>query len=509
MSNYRICGSSHIGKSHEVDNTVCQDSHFFQEGNGFIVAAVADGLGTSLYSDVASKMAASTAVEYCINNINMDMSEEQILSGIKNAFAHANNLIKMKAGSDIDDYDTTLSLAVFSEGDLFYGHAGDSGILALCTDGTFQEVTTQQLGEGEGKDRPVYPLINEAHWVFDVFDKPVHAVFLMTDGVLNMTVPPILFDQRYQLDHSYLIYLYEETRDGDDISGWINDELVQMSPGMVNYDDKTLIVVIDTSVALTFQPDEYYEFPSDTLYKSLLSQKPAVAAVAPQSFYEKVMGITSKELWKKNRLMISLIASSVALVLIATPFFVTFLRGTYDPVTGEWRRATFGEVIGGTLNPGSRAAPEPEQNPDNYIRGGDGFDPDEHDLVDDFIDGIEDIDEMAETMKDALKKVHTALVTTAARNSVFDGQKIKKGSHLALIDDSLTASSSDFDSVISAVSVALSEYKPEFITIFTGEDAESKEMDSVSGFLGSDSPEAEITVIDGGQPVYRYIISAE
>jgi len=124
-------------------------------------------------------------------------------------------------------------------------------------------------------------------------------------------------------------------------------------------------------------------------------------------------------------------------------------------------------------------------------------------------DGIDDVDEAASVMREEIKKVNTALITTAARNSVYDNTKIKKGAHLALINDSLAASSTDFNSVISAVSIALSKFSPEFLTIFTGEGADSSETEAVSGFLGSDSPDAEIAVIDGGQPVYRYIISAE
>jgi len=125
------------------------------------------------------------------------------------------------------------------------------------------------------------------------------------------------------------------------------------------------------------------------------------------------------------------------------------------------------------------------------------------------IDGVEDIDEIESIMREAIKAVHTALITKAARNSVYDDTKIKKNSHLALIDDALTASGNDFNSVISAVSLALCDFSPEFITIFTGEDANEKETEVVSGFISSDSPEAEISIIPGGQPVYRYIISAE
>ena len=125
------------------------------------------------------------------------------------------------------------------------------------------------------------------------------------------------------------------------------------------------------------------------------------------------------------------------------------------------------------------------------------------------IDGLEDVDEMASTMNEAIKHVHTALITTAARNSVFDGQKIKKGSHLALVDDALLTSSNDFNDVISAVAEALSAFSPEFITIFTGEDANSDEINTVTDFVNTHTPDIEVTIIDGGQPVYRYIVSAE
>ena len=124
-------------------------------------------------------------------------------------------------------------------------------------------------------------------------------------------------------------------------------------------------------------------------------------------------------------------------------------------------------------------------------------------------DGITDVDEMHSIMKEAIKKVHTALVTTAARNSVFDGQKIKKGSHLALVDDALTVSSNDFNVVISTVAESLSAFKPEFITIFTGEEAKEEEIRAASEFVSSFTPDVEVSIIDGGQPVYRYIVSAE
>jgi len=125
------------------------------------------------------------------------------------------------------------------------------------------------------------------------------------------------------------------------------------------------------------------------------------------------------------------------------------------------------------------------------------------------IDGIEDVEEMSPLMNEAIRKMHTALVTTAARDSVYDGQKIKKGEHLALVDDALVTNSSDFNKVISDVAEVLSAYLPDYITIFTGEDAKSEELEAAEKFISSFAPNVEVTIIDGGQPIYRYIVSAE
>jgi serine/threonine protein phosphatase PrpC/phage FluMu protein Com len=347
MKKYNFCGSSQIGKSHELDGSVCQDSYCIQDGENFIAAAVADGLGTSIYSDIASNKAASEAVGYCVENINTKMTDEQILEVINNAFKNANNSIKKEAGDNIDDYDTTLTLAVFIEGDLFYGHAGDSGIIALCTDGLFTEVTKPQLGEGDNNERPVYPLINESHWVFGKFDKPTHAIFLMTDGMLNMTIPPLLEEQIYKMDHAYLYYLYDEVKGNNNLDDWINDELLQLSPSSVSYDDKTLIVVKCNTVDMTHQPDEYYEYPSEEFYKSLLrdKEKTPVPITSRRSIYEdlKAMGIKT---WLMNHKTVALIAACIVLCVIATPvLLMTFINTgpqeidgyvlVWDPITGR------------------------------------------------------------------------------------------------------------------------------------------------------------------------------
>ena len=272
MSNYRICGGSHIGSSHERSGTVCQDAHYYFARQGFVVAAVADGLGSSKHSDIASKIAVKSAVDFCAERIVKRMRDRDILTVISTAFDNANFAIKQVAGDDLDDYDTTLTLAILVQGDLFFGHAGDSGLIALRKDGLFEEVTQPQLGEGTGKDRPVYPLAAQSKWVFGKYPHPTHAIFLMTDGVLNKVVPPLLENQVYTLDNAYLFYLYDNLRRNPNISSWINGEIAQILPQEVNYDDITIVAALCKSVRVKFRRKEYYEFPSAELWSSLLEE---------------------------------------------------------------------------------------------------------------------------------------------------------------------------------------------------------------------------------------------
>ena len=124
-------------------------------------------------------------------------------------------------------------------------------------------------------------------------------------------------------------------------------------------------------------------------------------------------------------------------------------------------------------------------------------------------DDAEDIEGIADCMIAAANRVHTALITQAARDSVFDSIEIKKDEYLTLIDDSLAANGTDADSVIDVVIAALSGFSPEFITIFAGEGISEDASNAIAQRMGSVSPDAEISVIQGGQPVYHYIISAE
>ena len=124
-------------------------------------------------------------------------------------------------------------------------------------------------------------------------------------------------------------------------------------------------------------------------------------------------------------------------------------------------------------------------------------------------DGANGIEDMASRMTDAAQRVHTAQVTLAARDSVYDGMEIKEGEYIALIEDALTANASDIDDVIDVIAEKLCGYSPEFITVFAGEGICAGDAAAVTNRISAASPGAETSIIQGGQPLYHYIISAE
>ncbi len=118
-------------------------------------------------------------------------------------------------------------------------------------------------------------------------------------------------------------------------------------------------------------------------------------------------------------------------------------------------------------------------------------------------------EEITAAMTDSLSSVHTAMVTYAARDSEFDGHTIHAGEYLSLLDGALVGSYTGLSNLFKELSWAIDDLKPEFITIYYGEDVNEQDASSISGILTGNFPDAEITVINGGQPVYFYMISIE
>ena len=116
---------------------------------------------------------------------------------------------------------------------------------------------------------------------------------------------------------------------------------------------------------------------------------------------------------------------------------------------------------------------------------------------------------LVEAMTEAAANVHTAMVTYAARDSDFDGHQIHAGEYLALLDGALLGSYSSEKTLLKELSWAFDEFNPEFITVYYGEGVDRQAADEASATIAGCFPDAEVSVVDGGQPVYYYMISVE
>ena len=112
-------------------------------------------------------------------------------------------------------------------------------------------------------------------------------------------------------------------------------------------------------------------------------------------------------------------------------------------------------------------------------------------------------------MGEAMGNVHTAMVTYAARDSDFDGHAIHAGEYLALLDGSLIGSYTNTKTLFKELSWAIDDFHPEFITVYYGEDVTEAEANTAAETVIGNFPDAEVSVVNGGQPVYYYMISAE
>jgi DAK2 domain fusion protein YloV len=114
-----------------------------------------------------------------------------------------------------------------------------------------------------------------------------------------------------------------------------------------------------------------------------------------------------------------------------------------------------------------------------------------------------------EAMSEAIDKVHTALITYAARDSEFDGHDIHAGEYLALLDGALVGSFTGMEDMLESLCGAFGRYSPEIITVYYGEDVDEESAQKTADSVSASFPDAEVSVVSGGQPVYYYMISVE
>lgn len=115
-----------------------------------------------------------------------------------------------------------------------------------------------------------------------------------------------------------------------------------------------------------------------------------------------------------------------------------------------------------------------------------------------------------QTMIDGAANVGTGLVTFAARDSEFGGKKIKEGEIIALENGKLTITEKNPVKAVYKLAKNMISKDNSFVTLIYGEDMQEDDaqeaMKMIQEKFGS---HVDITLVNGGQPIYYFILSVE
>ena len=110
----------------------------------------------------------------------------------------------------------------------------------------------------------------------------------------------------------------------------------------------------------------------------------------------------------------------------------------------------------------------------------------------------------------AIERVSTGQVTFAARDSEYEGHNIKKGEIMAFNNGKLQFAEKDVNKAAYKLAKKMTKSDTSYITVIYGADVTEEQaeslIESLEAKLGS---KIEIMLVNGGQPVYYYIISVE
>jgi DAK2 domain fusion protein YloV len=118
-----------------------------------------------------------------------------------------------------------------------------------------------------------------------------------------------------------------------------------------------------------------------------------------------------------------------------------------------------------------------------------------------------EVEENVTAMKEAMAAVSSLSMTFAAHDSTFDNREIKENQILGLVENKVRYVT---DSREECMKNLCSDIKEAYsIMLFYGEGVSEEEAEAMQALMQEELPDVEINLVNGGQPVYYFIISAE
>ncbi len=119
------------------------------------------------------------------------------------------------------------------------------------------------------------------------------------------------------------------------------------------------------------------------------------------------------------------------------------------------------------------------------------------------------IEQNEATMKASIEELKVGYVTIAVRDTRIEDITISKGDFMGMSDGSIVVTDQKATAAACALLKHLVDDDAELITLITGADAKSEEIEQINQFVEAAFPFVDIEVHTGGQPLYPYIVSVE
>ena len=123
-------------------------------------------------------------------------------------------------------------------------------------------------------------------------------------------------------------------------------------------------------------------------------------------------------------------------------------------------------------------------------------------------DASAEVESVVETMKESIGMVETAQITIAVRDTTIDGQAIKEGEYLGILENDIVEHHEDLQETFKNLLGKMNE-DAEIITIYYGDEITEDVASEYVSIAEAIFPDADVEVHSGGQPVYYFMISAE
>ncbi len=120
-----------------------------------------------------------------------------------------------------------------------------------------------------------------------------------------------------------------------------------------------------------------------------------------------------------------------------------------------------------------------------------------------------DFESNCESMTEATKHIQTAEITTAIRTVNIGGIRVHEGDLIGLVNGNLVIAGQNMDYVIRETLQRMNIDRYEIVTLYFGEGVTEQQAEDTARSIKEKYSHLEIEVVDGGQPHYAYILSAE